>query len=289
LKVAVIGQDGWHTRDLQAALARRGVAAPCLRVTRLEARLGAGPKVAVEGEALDGYDAVFLRALPGGSLEQIVYRMDALRRLENLGVRVLNPARSIEHGVDKYYTASLLEDAGVPTPRTIVTERFDEALAALDELGGDVIVKPLFGSEGRGMVRVSDPDLAYRVFRALELSRYVFCVQEFISPGGRDIRAFVVGDHVIGGMVRQGRGWKSNMSQGGTATPLVPESQAAEMALAAVRAVGADYGGVDLLPKEGGGYSVLEVNTIPGWRGLREATGIDVAQLVVDYALREEE
>ncbi len=163
---------------------------------------------------LDEHDVVFVRAIPSGSLEQVIYRMDALRILEQEGVRVVNSARAIERGVDKYYTAALLEEAGLPTPRTVVSERFDDALAAFDELGGDVVVKPLFGSEGRGMVRVSDVDSAYRAFRALELGRYIYCVQAYIPHGLEDIRVFVVGDRVIGAMIRRGTHWKTNAAQG---------------------------------------------------------------------------
>ena len=114
--------------------------------------------------------------------------VDALHRLENVRVRIVNSPTVIERTVDKYYTSTLLEDAGLPTPRTIVTERFDEAMAAYHELGGDIVVKPIFGSEGRGIVRVSDPDTAYRVFRALELGRYVYYLQEFVPHGREDIR-----------------------------------------------------------------------------------------------------
>ena len=152
---------------------------------------GAGSPPAASGSTTAA--AVIVRAIPGGSLEQVIFRVDALHRLARLGVAVINSPRCIERTVDKYFTSTLLEDAGLPTPRTRVCERFDDALAAFEALGGDVVVKPLFGSEGRGIVRVSDPDLAYRTCRALELTRSVFYLQEFVPHGGRDIRAFVVG------------------------------------------------------------------------------------------------
>ena len=107
----------------------------------------------------------------------------------------------------------------------MVAERFDEAMAAFEELGGDVVVKPLFGSEGRGIVRVSDADTAYRVFRALELGRYIYCLQEFVPHGREDIRAFVVGERVIGAMLRRGPGWKTNAAQGAKGEPLELDEQ----------------------------------------------------------------
>ena len=189
--------------------------------------------------------------------------------LEHDGVRVVNSARAIEHGVDKYYTSARLHDAGLPTPRTVVAERFEEALAAYEELGGDVVVKPLFGSEGRGMVRVSDVDTAYRVFRALELGRYIYCLQEFVPHGREDIRAFVVGERVIGAMLRRGHGWKTNAAQGARGEPLELDERLVDLSLRAARVVGAEHAGVDILPGDDGEYSVIEVNTIPGWRALR--------------------
>jgi len=270
---------------LQEALARRGITAPCFPTTRLTAHLAARPCLAAAGEPLDEYDVLFVRAVPGGSLEQVIFRVDALHRLENIGVRIINSPAAIERTVDKYYTSTLLEDAGLPTPRAIVTERFDEAMAAFHELGGDVIVKPLFGSEGRGMVRVSDPDIAHRVFRALELGRYVYYLQEFVPHGCRDIRVFVVGEAVVGAMMRRGRSWKTNVAQGADAVPLAVDDELREISLRAARALGADYAGVDILPVEGGGYTVIEVNGIPGWRGLQIATGVNVADCLADYVL----
>jgi len=293
LRAGILGQKGgWHTEALMAALARRGVAAECFPISRLTARVAARPRltaVATSAVAtpLDEFDVVFVRAIPGGSLEQIIFRVDALHRLEAAGVRVINSAAAIERGVDKYYTAALLEAAGVPTPPTIVTERWDDALAAFHELGGDVVVKPLFGSEGRGMVRVTDVDTCYRVLRALELGRYVCCLQEFVPHGCADIRTFVVGGQVIVAMLRRGTGWKSNAAQGAQCEPYDADARVIELSVRSAEAVGAEYAGVDILPREDGGYSVLEVNTIPGWRALLSATGVDAAERLVDYVLEE--
>ncbi len=254
-------------------------------MTQLTARVTERPRLTAGAVPLDDCDVVFVRAIPTGSLEQVIFRMDALRMLEHDGVRVVNSAQAIEHGVDKYYTSARLHDAGLPTPRTVVAERFDDALAAYDELGGDVVVKPLFGSEGRGMVRVSDADTAYRVFRALELGRYIFCVQEFVSHGCEDIRVFVVGGRVIGAMLRRGSGWKTNAAQGATGEPIELDDTLVNLSVRATQIVGAEHAGVDILPCDDGSYSVIEVNTIPGWRALRAATGVDAAQCLVDHVL----
>lgn len=294
MKVGILGRGGWHVSALQAALARRGITAPSFPITRLTARISARPQMAAthptaDDEPLESYDVLFVRTIPGGSLEQIIFRVDALHRLENAGVRIVNSPATIERTVDKYYTSSLLEDAGLPTPPTIVTERFDEAMRAFDELGGDVVVKPIFGSEGRGIARVSDPNTAYRVFRALELGRYVYYVQAFIPHHCQDIRLFTVGwgaqCALVAAMTRQGRTWKTNIAQGARPTPLTPDAELRDIARRAATAVKADYAGIDVLPVAGGGYTVVEINGIPGWRGLKAATGVDAAERLVDYVL----
>ncbi len=283
MKVAILsGGTGWHVADLERALAQRGHRAFVLSIEALTARIGESPRLSVEGTPLDDCDAVLLRIIPRGSLEQIIFRIDALHRLERLGIPVLNSPSVIEKTVDKYYTAALLEEAGLRTPRTVVAERMDDAMAAFRSMK-DVIVKPLFGSNGRGIVRVSDEEIAYRVFRALELERAVYYVQEALPHEGRDLRVFVIGRRVVAAMWRIGDGWCTNISRGARAEPAELPRAWAEMSLAAAEAVGAEYAGVDLLPTTTGEVHVLEVNGIPGWRGLQETTDIDVAGAIVQH------
>ena len=288
MKVAIVGQrKSWYVATLQTALQRHGLQAPCFPITRLTARLSASPRIAAFNDPLEDYDVIFVRAIPGGSLEQIIFRMDALHSLENAGVRIINSPSTIERTVDKYYTMTLMEDAGLPAPRTIVTEGFDEALSAFHELGGDIVVKPLFGSGGRGMVRISDIDTAYRVMRALELGRYVYCLQEFVPHGCEDIRVFVIGGEVAAAMKRQGQTWKTNVAQGAKASPLDPDDSLQEMSILATQSLGAVYAGVDIIALDGGGYKMIEVNGIPGWRKLQETSGVNLAELLVNYVLSE--
>lgn len=275
---------GWHVAGLERALTARGHRARVLPIDALVGRVGAaGPRLRAGGVALDELDAAIVRIIPRGSLEQIVFRMDALHRLQALGVAVLNPAGALERTVDKFYTSFLLEDAGLPTPRTTVAECEGDARAAFRELG-DVIVKPLFGANGRGMVRVSDEEIAFRVFRALELERAVYYVQETVAHDGRDLRVFVVGDRVVAAAWRcapEADGWRTNVARGGRAVAAELPPAWAELSVRAARAVGAEYAGVDLLPARDGRILVLEVNGIPGWKGVQQATGVDVPGAIV--------
>ncbi len=282
-------RTGWHTDELLRALAARGHTGSVVPYESLVARIAprsTAATLAAASQQLLSAPTVLARIVPNGSLEQIIYRVDALHWLEERGVKVLNSPRAIERCVDKFYTSALLHEAGLDTPETIVCERVDDAMAAVREMG-DVIVKPLFGSMGHGMVRVSDPETAFRVFRALEMSRAVFYLQRVVEHAGCDVRAFVVGNRVVAAIERRSRdgGWRTNISLGGEARAIDLPPAWSELALTAARVVGADYAGVDLLPASDGTIHVIEVNGIPGWSGAQKATSVDIAGAIVDHLI----
>jgi len=298
--VILSARTGWHTDELIRALTVRGHLAAVVPYEGLVARIGrrdveAGLKTRLTDPAtltseqlsiLDA-DAVLARIIPGGSLEQLIYRVDALHWIENRGVRVVNSPGAIERSVDKFYTTTLLHDAGLLVPETVVCERVDDAMLAIRAMG-DVVIKPIFGSLGHGMVRVSDPDTALRVVRTLDQIRSVFYVQRAIDHGGRDLRVFVVGGRVLGTIERRAPDgeWRTNVAIGGSATAVDISPEIEQVALRAAAAVGADYAGVDVLPARDGSLYVLEVNGIPGWQGLQQATGLDVAAAIVEHLER---
>jgi RimK family alpha-L-glutamate ligase len=232
---------------------------------------------------LDGCDAVIVRGIPRGSLEQVIFRVDALHALVERGVTCVNGPRAIERTIDKFLASALLAQARVPTPRTIACERAEDALDAFAELGGDVIVKPLFGSLGAGMTRVDDTDVAYRVFGALALERAVYYLQEALPHDGRDLRAFVIGGRVLAAIERIGAGWRANLARGAHARATELSAEQERMCVDAAEALGVGYAGVDLLRAADGREYVLELNGIPGWRGLQEATGAEVAAALVAH------
>lgn len=220
--------------------------------------------------------------MPPGSLEQVVFRMDALARLAASGIRVVNSPRSLECAVDKYLTTASLQVAGLPVPATIVCEHEDDAMFAFEQLGGDVVVKPLFGSEGRGIVRVSDPDLAHRTFRTLMRLDAVLYLQRFIDHGGFDVRILVLDQQVVGGIQRRSpNDFRTNVAREAVAVPHQPTEREIDFALRATSATGALIAGVDLLYDQQGHCYVIEVNAVPGWQAFGRVTGIDVAMKLI--------
>jgi RimK family alpha-L-glutamate ligase len=290
LRVAVLGASGsWHSRGLIGALAARGHEVLAVPATRLRSFVGSDGSVRIvgpDGAALDELDLLIVRGLPRGSLEQVIFRMDALHVLASQGVRCVNPPPAIERTIDKSWASAVLALAGVPTPPTIVCERYADAMQAFEELGGDVVVKPLFGAMGNGIVRVEDRDVAHRVFRALELERTVYYVQRCVVPvGRRDLRVLVVAGEVVGAMERVSDSWRANVARGARPRGVVLDESQRELALAAVAAVGADVAGVDLLVGPDGSVVVLEVNGIPGWQALQSVCERDLTEVVVSACL----
>jgi len=296
MKIVILSaRTGWHTDELCRALTGRGHTGEVLPYEGLRARLGtergAAGDLSSDGTALLDADGVLARIIPTGSLEQIIYRVDALHWIEKRGVPVINSPRAIERAVDKFYTTALLQEAGLPTPETVVCEGLDEAMPAVRAMlkdGSDVIVKPIFGSMGHGLVRLSDPDAAFRVLRSLEHVRTVFYLQRAIDHGGRDVRVFVVGGRVLGTIERSAAAgdWRTNVTRGASARPIALPPEWEPLALGAAAAVGADYAGVDLLPSRDGTVFVLEVNAIPGWQGLQRATHLVAAISIEPVVVR---
>ena len=277
------GRNDWNVEQLKKEIESREISCFTFPLSYLVAKLGGKPRVSCYGQDLEEFDSLIVRWVPKGSAEQLVFRMDALHRLENLGVKVLNPAIAIERCADKFYTCSLLEDAGIPTPKTIVTEKHGDAMKAFEEFK-DVIVKPLFGSLGAGMVRVNNRDLAYRVFTALEFGRYVYYVQEFISHHNEDIRAFILGDEVIAAMKRVGEGWKTNVSKGAKVEPCELRGELEEASIKSAKILRCEYAGVDIVERDDE-FFITEVNAIPGWKGLQSTTKVSIAKRIIDYVL----
>ncbi|MDR0648783.1 MAG: RimK family alpha-L-glutamate ligase [Synergistaceae bacterium] len=286
-KIGILGTaKGEQTILLQRALKARGAAVQIIHPKKLSCWLPGetvGVTAAEETVRLLDLRGLVVRWLPGGSLEQVVFRLNALHRLEQSGLRVINSVDTLERTVDKYYTTSLLASTGLPVPRTLVTERYDDAMRAVREWGS-VVIKPVFGSQGQGMVRVDDPNMAHRVLRALEMGRYLYYVQEYLPHEGVDYRLFVIDGRVTGAMRRRSENWCTNIACGGQAEPFEAPDSFCQLALAASDLLGADYLGVDILCSEGSPY-LLEANGIPGWLGLQTVLKCDIADELAAFIL----
>ncbi|HVH67365.1 MAG TPA: RimK family alpha-L-glutamate ligase [Gemmatimonadales bacterium] len=294
LRIAIVSDDsGWHGARLQEAFRTRrvDVRLVSLRACRIDLTHGC------QGLSIPGFerrlpDGVFVRGIPGGTLEQIVLRLDVLHALRELGIPVYNDARAIERTVDKGMTSFLLSRAGLATPPTCVTESAARARAwVLRETAGGrhaVVVKPLFGAQGVGLRLLTAggaiPDAAacngvWYLQRYIETSRG--------SGGWHDWRVFVIGGVAVAAMLRRGVTWVNNVARGGRCESAALDPELERLAVRACDAVGTDYAGVDLIRDGDGRLHVLEVNGVPAWRGLQSVTHVDIAdRLVEDFLSR---
>lgn len=280
MKLAIFGSPiAWHAQDLVRAARQRGIDTKIIDFRSIWA--------AVNSEPPDWFstDVAIVRTMPPGSLEQVVFRMDALHMLERRGTYVFNSPRSLELCIDKYLATAILDNAGLPVPRTVMCQTAEAALNAFETLGNDVVVKPVFGSEGRGILRVSDRELAWRVFRALERTHQTIYVQEFIAHPGWDCRVFLLGGRVVACMRRYHSDWRTNVARGAKGEAFVPPDGVIDLAGRAADAAGVAVAGVDLLLGPDDRWYILEINAVPGWRAIAKACEIDVADRIVTWLI----
>ena len=289
-RIAIVTDDpGWHGRELQQALAARGFASGFLSLTDCRLEPGRQPlDVILPGFGREAPAAVFVRGVPGGSLERVILRLDILHALEMLDIPVMNTPRVIERSVDKGLTSLLLARAGLPTPPTWVCESDRQARAIISRelaAGRRMVGKPLFGSQGEGLQLF---DNTSSVTAHGEFCGGAYYLQRYIerAPGDwSDIRVFVIAGRAVAAMTRRADHWITNRAQGGRCEALSLDTGLAALAQDAAAVLGADYAGVDLILDNTNQLQVIEVNGIPAWWGLERATGIPIAPLLVDTLL----
>lgn len=292
LRVVILGEpSGWHAGRLAAAMADRGHGVEIVPWNRLTAAIDAGMESFGPSTVADA-DLIAVRGMPGGGrtedrLEEVIFRMNVLGRVAALGTPVVNTPQSLEVAIDKYLSLCRIAAAGVSVPRTRVVQDAAGSLEAWRFFGGDCLLKPLFGSRGRGLVRITSAD-DLRTATAEAASRDtlggIFYLQEFIPHAGWDVRILLVGDQAFAMRRRAASGdWRTNIACGGTGEPFPAPPAWIELARRAAAAVGTEIAGVDLLPNPAGDPVVLEVNGVPGWRGLEKATGEDVTAAVARH------
>jgi len=287
LKIGILtrNENAWCSSQLKKAFLKRNITPLCFSFSKISARIGALPIASANGiDIVKDLKALLVRPIGRGSLDEIIFRMDILHRLEREGLTIINPPLAIERCVDKYYALSLLNESGITVPKTIVTENVKDAIKAFKELGEDVVIKPVFGSRGIGSTRITDADVAERVFRTLHFYHHVLYVQEFIPHGEMDIRAFVIGDKVIASMYRVSKSWKTNISQGAIPLKACLNEEVENIAIKACKVIGCEIAGVDLIEYKDRIF-VIEINSQPGWRGLQSVTEKNIAEEIVDYII----
>jgi tetrahydromethanopterin:alpha-L-glutamate ligase len=279
---------GWHTGQLRSALHSQGCEA--LFVPLQDCRFdlqGRGSGLVLPGFESELPDGVFVRGIPGGSFQQVTFRLDILHALREMGVPVYNDVRGIERSVDKAMTSFLLRRAGLASPPSwvcsspeVARNRVERELAA----GHELVSKPLFGSQGKGLIRIGE----VRQLGDPEECAGVYYLQRFVETDGElftDWRVFVIGGRAVAAMQRKSSGWITNIARGAQCFPALPGDAIGALAQRAVDTLGLAYAGVDIIRGLDGQYQIIEVNSIPAWRGLQSVTPGNVAHQLVQHFL----
>jgi ribosomal protein S6--L-glutamate ligase len=243
------------------------------------------PNLFFEGKKLEGFDAVIPRI--GQSIT--FYGVAVLRQFEMMGVVALNSSIAIRRSRDKLHALQLLGSNGVALPATAFAHDLNRSTDVIAMAGGaPVVIKQLEGTEGIGVVLGETDTSAKSVIEAFRGADVDILVQEFIAESsGTDIRAIVVGGQVIAAMQRQGANgdFRSNLHRGGKASSVEITPQERETAIRCAQIMGLNVCGVDMLRSDRGPL-VLEVNSSPGLEGIEAASGVDVANAIIEFLER---
>jgi RimK family alpha-L-glutamate ligase len=225
-----------------------------------------------------------VRGFGAAATQKIFFRLDILSALEELGIRLINSRESLEIASDKFLSSIFLKNHNIPTPRTIICENAQDALEYFEELGKDVVLKPLYGSKGIGITRLNNRAFAENVIYTLGQLNEVFYLQEFVEHHNRDIRVLVLGDTAVAGMYRIADTWKTNIYAGAKMKKIELTKELKELAVKSAKVVKTEIAGVDIIESEQG-LQVIEVNSIPGFTALQKVTEINLAERIIDYFL----
>jgi tetrahydromethanopterin:alpha-L-glutamate ligase len=276
--------DDWHSQRLLSSFARRGEALAIDPASLSAAVVGDAITAAAAGRALGEVDAFVLARGLGRAGDPDV-QFEVYHALEGTGAVVVNRLEPLLAAQDKFRSSWLLARAGVPTPAATVVQSEEEAGRALAALV-DAVMKPIAGSLGDDVVRVQDDAAGRRAVAERAARDGAVYLQEYVPHPGRDLRVFVVGGKTRAAIVRHAPAgdWRTNVAGGGRAESIDCPEPVRKVAEAAAAVVGLDYAGVDLVVGDGA-PTVIEVNGNPSWRGILEATGLDMAEAIADHVL----
>ncbi len=279
--IAVTDADDWTGASLCNSVEYHGMTPVKFSFDAATSDIQSG-KICSGNIDLTALDAVIVRDLGPAAHNDVSFRFDILCQLKELGVAVINSPESIAKAANKYVSSFLFQKNGIPTPRTIVTNNLDEAVAALSSFGR-AVVKPVFGYKGIGVECVRNSESGAQRLNELFREKRLIYIQEFIPNPGRDIRVFVVNGEVAGSIYRIAPpgGWINNLSRGGSAKPCVLTEEQEKLALRAAEVIGTVYAGVDII--EGNSDYVIEINGTPSGKGIFEACGMDVTRMIAEY------
>lgn len=285
MKLGILSREpkNYSSQRLKEAALKRGHKVTILDTLRFGIHIEDGtPCLTYRGKDLSNYDAVIPRI--GSSIT--FYGTAVVRQFEQGGVYTLNPSHAISSSRDKLRTMQNLCRRDISVPETAFVRNRADILPAIERVGGaPVIIKLLEGTQGIGVILAETTKVAEAIIETLQSTRQNVLIQKFVAESkGKDLRAFVIGDHVVTAMRRSAIGteFRSNVHRGGTTEVVELTEEYARAAVRAAHILGLRVAGVDMLEGKDG-PQIMEVNSSPGLEGIEKASGIDIAGQIIEF------
>lgn len=285
MKVAILSRNpkSYSSRRLREACLRRGHKVSILDTIKFAIYVEQeNPSLTYRGKELTHYDAVIPRI--GASITH--YGTAVVRQFEQMGTFTLNSSHAISVSRDKLRSMQALSRHDIGMPQTAFVRDKSDVLPAIEDVGGvPVVIKLLEGTQGIGVILADSVSVAAAIIETLQSTRQNVLIQKFVSESkGKDVRAFVVGNRVVAAMrrVAQGQEFRSNVHRGGKTETIELDEEYERTAVRAAQIMGLRVAGVDMLEGEDG-PKIMEINSSPGLEGIEGATGVDIANEIVEH------
>tara|TARA_B100000886_G_scaffold323787_1_gene267878 strand:+ start:2696 stop:3604 length:909 start_codon:yes stop_codon:yes gene_type:complete len=286
--IILTDKNGWHCRQLKNSAEKRGFDVYVEDLKNLSLHIENNDHHVLDSKNQKiAFSNIFVRYVPGGSLEEIVHYLNILRSLRLNGCNVINTATQIEKTVDKSLTSLILRDNNISTPDTWVLRGDDQLYEKVDKLlkKNILIYKPLFGSQGENIVKIKNID----DLKKIDNSTNIYYLQKFIeTKPSHDYRVLVISNtknRKMYSMARYGKTFINNVSAGGECTPIALGKEIIEKSIQVSKLFQIPFCGIDLI-KEREKIYVIEINSVPAWRGLQSITKDNISESITDILFK---
>ena len=286
--IILTDKNGWHCKQLKNSAEKKGFDVYIENLKNLSLHIENNDHHVLDSKNQKiAFSNIFVRYVPGGSLEEIVHYLNILRSLRMNGCNVINTATQIEKTVDKSLTSLILRDNNISTPDTWVFRGDDQLYEKVDKLlkKNILIYKPLFGSQGENIVKIKNID----DLKKIDNSTNIYYLQKFIeTKPSHDYRVLVISNtknRKMYSMARYGKTFINNVSAGGECTPIALGKEIIEKSIQVSKLFQIPFCGIDLI-KEREKIYVIEINSVPAWRGLQSITKDNISESITDILFK---
>ncbi|MDG2159761.1 MAG: ATP-grasp domain-containing protein [Gammaproteobacteria bacterium] len=282
-------QKGWHYRQLQKSFESKNILVDSSNLDDLSIAIHNNQNYIIKnnGESLSDITDVFVRHIPGGSLEEIIVNLNILKVFESHNINIMNTAENIEMTVDKSLTSIRLRQGGILTPDTWIIRGKKNCKKIIPDLlkKHPLIFKPLFGSQGDNIVKITETSDFDKIINESN----IFYIQEFLeTKPSHDYRVLIVRNknkYFLHTMMRYSDSYINNISKGARCVPMKTDEGIIKTAVDAASLINIPFCGVDIIRHDNRNY-VIELNSIPAWKGMQSITKDNISDEIAEIFIQ---